>query len=268
MDRRLAPALAVILLLSICAIAQDSGLQQAPAQPPARVAPPSPDASSSQLSEQADLLRAQKFYLDAIDYYRAAAKKEKDKADAAIIWNKMGIAELQLNKLGDARKSFERALKFDKKYSDARNNLGVVYYMTKKYSKAIKNYRQAIALRASASFYANLGAAYFSRKEISRAVVEYQHALQLDPTVLDHSSNTGVAAQLSSPADRAHFNYVLARMYANVGEFDRSLDCLRRAMEEGYSQISDVYKDQEFAALRKDPRFGQLMASKPVAIPQ
>ncbi|MGH9522889.1 MAG: tetratricopeptide repeat protein [Terriglobales bacterium] len=268
MNRRLAPVLVVILLLSICAVAQDTGLQPPPAQLAARVAPPSPDASADQLMDQADLLRAQKYYLDAIDYYRAAAKKEKDKAEAAVIWNKMGIAELQLSKFGDARKSFDKALKFDKKYPDARNNLGVVYYMSKKYSKAIKNYRQAIALRETASFYANLGAAYFSKKDIARAVVEYQHALQLDPSVLDRSSNTGVAARLSSPADRAHFSYVLARMYANAGDFSRSLDFLKRAMEEGYSQIEDVYKDQEFAGLRKDPRFSQLMTSKPVAIPQ
>ena len=34
---------------------------------------------------------------------------------------------------------------------------------------------------------------------------------------------------------------------------DRSLQYLRRAMEEGYKGIEDVYKDSEFAGLRKDP---------------
>jgi len=264
MDRRLAPVLVVILLSACAVFAQDTGLEQAPAAPPARVAPPSPNASAEELAEKADLLRSQKNYLDAIDYYRAAARKDK----SAVIWNKLGIAQLQLTRFGDARKSFEKSLKIDKTYADARNNLGVIYYMSKKYSKAIKNYRQAIALRESASFHANLGAAYFSKKEIPRAVAEYERALQIDPNVLDHTSSTGIAAQLSSPADRAHFFYVLARMYAQTSDFNRSLDCLRRAMEEGYKGIDDVYKDQEFAALRKDPRFNQLMSSKPIAIPQ
>ena len=37
-------------------------------------------------------------------------------------------------------------------------------------------------------------------------------------------------------------------------------------MEEGYKNIEDVYKDGEFAELRKDPRFTQLMAARPPAI--
>jgi hypothetical protein len=37
-------------------------------------------------------------------------------------------------------------------------------------------------------------------------------------------------------------------------------------MEEGYKDIQNVYKDNEFTELRKDPRFGELMASKTLAI--
>ena len=73
---------------------------------------------------------------------------------------------------------------------------------------------------------------------------------------------------MSSPADRAHFYYVLAKLYARSGVTDRSLQYLRRAMEEGYKGIEDVYKDSEFAGLRADPRFTELMASRPMAIPQ
>ena len=61
---------------------------------------------------------------------------------------------------------------------------------------------------------------------------------------------------------------MLAKLYAQSGVTDRSLQYLRRAMEEGYKGIEDVYKDSEFAGLRKDPRFTELMASRPMAIPQ
>jgi len=77
-----------------------------------------------------------------------------------------------------------------------------------------------------------------------------------------------VTAQLASPEDRAHYDYVLAKLYAKTGNLDRSLVYLGRAMEEGYKGINDVYKDQEFAGLRKDPRFTQLMTDRPPAIPE
>ena len=63
-------------------------------------------------------------------------------------------------------------------------------------------------------------------------------------------------------------DYVLAKLYARNGNPERSLHYLRRAMEDGYRDIKDVYKDSEFTALRKDPRFAELMASKPVSIPE
>ena len=57
-------------------------------------------------------------------------------------------------------------------------------------------------------------------------------------------------------------------MFAQAGDLSRSLDYLRKAMEDGYAKIDEVYKDKEFAEVRKDKRFNDLMASKPVAIPQ
>ncbi len=49
---------------------------------------------------------------------------------------------------------------------------------------------------------------------------------------------------------------------------DRSLQYLRRALEEGYKGIDNVYKDPEFAGLRNDARFTELMAARPPAIPE
>jgi hypothetical protein len=39
-------------------------------------------------------------------------------------------------------------------------------------------------------------------------------------------------------------------------------------MEDGYPEMKKVYEDEEFTELRKDPRFTELMAAKPVAIPE
>jgi tetratricopeptide (TPR) repeat protein len=204
--------------------------------------------------------------VDALDYYRAALRK---KPDSPQIFNKACITEIQMQRFKDATKDCERSIRSDPRYADAINNLGVAYYEQRKAGKAIKQYEKAIKLRPdSPSYYINLGAAYFSKKDFAKSALAYNTALELDPDVLERTSRNGVTAQLPSPEDRAHFDYAIAKLYAKMGLSDQSLAHLRRAMEEGYKDISNVYKDAEFAGLRKDPRFTELMAARPQAIPE
>jgi tetratricopeptide (TPR) repeat protein len=92
-------------------------------------------------------------------------------------------------------------------------------------------------------------------------VAAYQHALELDPDVFVRSSRSGVQAQLPSPEDRARYDYTVAKLYAKMGLSEQSLEYLKKAMEDGYKDLKNVYKDIEFAQLRKNPRFNELMAS-------
>lgn len=270
-----------ILALTLCVLAAATAFAQGPtplngpatqegaALAPSQfhhVAPPDPSMTAAQLEGLADTLRSQKYYADAIDHYRAALAKTPN---AAPLWNKLGIAELQLMRYVDAKKDFERATKLDRGMADAINNLGVVFYIDQKYKKAIKLYLRAIALRPdSASFHSNLASAYFSRREFGLASAEYLRALELDPDILERQGSGGVQAHIASPQDRARYAYVVAKLYARSGNFERALHYLRKAIEEGYPHIDSAYKDEEFAALRKDPRFGELMSSRPQALPQ
>ncbi|HZE26492.1 MAG TPA: tetratricopeptide repeat protein [Terriglobales bacterium] len=268
------PSVAFLLLLISVSVRTAAGFsaqvlpytdQVQTSPPPIRgVEPPAPDATADALERQGDDLRAHKLYLDAVDYYRAALVK---KPHASALYNKMGIAQLLMQRWVDAKKSFEHAIKQDHDYADAYNNLGVIFYIGKKYGKAIDRYNQAIRLKDdAASYYSNLGAALFSKKQFDQSVLAYSHALQLDPDVFERISRAGVAAQMAKPEDRAHYDYVVAKLYAKMGVTDRSLEYLRRAMEEGYKSIDNVYKDEEFAGLRKDPRFTELMTARPPGI--
>ncbi len=227
---------------------------------------PDPNASAHDLETQGDTLRAEKGYADSIDFYEAALKKEPNRA---MLWNKIGIAQIRLTRYDEAKKSFERALKLDKGLADAMGNLGATYYLQKNYSKSIKACRKAINMRPdSASFHSNLANAFFARKEYDKAFQEYSKAIELDPEIMERQSGSGVQAQVIGAQDRARYSYELAKVYARLGNYDRAFHYLRKAMEDGFPQIKSVYKDQEFAGLRKDPRFTELMSSMPQAIPQ
>jgi len=258
------------LILTVLAVAplqaQNLTAEQLQVGPPPmpRAEPSAPAASAEELEQRGDELRMEKDYVDALDYYREALRKKR--GDSRIL-NKAGIVELQLQNLRESRRDFESAIKHDPQFADAYNNLGVIFYEEKKYGKAIDRYERAIKLRQdSASFYSNLGAVYFCRKEFDKATQAYSEAAKIDPDIFEHSSHNGIAARMSSPEDRAHFDYVLAGLFAKAGDADRALLYLRRAMEEGYKGIDGVFKDEEFAAIRKDARFTQLMASRPPAV--
>lgn len=256
-----------VLGQSVAGWAQVAHSEQVQIKPPLlrAIDPPAPDATAADLEARADELRAVKLYLDALDYYHAALAKDKN---SVRVLNKIGITDLMIQRYREAKSWFDRAIKVDHKFADAYNNRGVTFYEEQKYSAAVKDYRKAIAMDAtSASFFSNLGAALFAKKQFDPAVVAYEHAVQLDPDVFERTSRGGVQAQLPSPGDRAHYDYTVAKLYAKMGLSDRSLEYLRKAMEEGYKDFKNVYKDTEFAELRKDKRFTELVSSKMPTLP-
>jgi len=255
-----------VCTLSSASWGQVSHSEQVQIKPPLlrTIDPPAPDATAADLEARAEQLHASKLYLDALDYYRAALSKNPKNAP---LLNKICRTQLMMQRWRDAKNSCELAIKVDRKLADPYSNLGVALYEEKKYGAAIKQYRKAIALdNTSASFFNNLGAALFSKKEFEAAAAAYQHALELDPDVFGHSSRTGVQAQLPSPEDRARYDYTVAKLYAKMGYSDQSIEYLKKALEEGYKDFKNVYKDMEFAELRKDKRFTELVAAKPIAL--
>jgi tetratricopeptide (TPR) repeat protein len=210
------------------------------------------------LEMRGDIYMARKMYREAIDMYR-----EGDE-DSPVLANKVGIAFHQMLLLDLAKKNYERAIKLNGKYAEAINNLGTIYYSRKNFRRAIGLYKRALRYSTpTASIYSNLGTAYFGRKDYKQATESYQHAMQLDPDVFEHHSNFGTLMMERTVEERAMFHLYLAKMYAKTGASERALIYLRKALEEGVKDREKIPNIPEFATLKTDPAFKQLLVDNP-----
>ena len=216
--------------------------------------------------KRADIYMARKMYREAVEAYQEALRATPR---SAALWNKIGIAHHQQLRLDQAQRYYERSVKLDKKYSEAVNNLGTIYYARGSYRRAISQYKKALHLSPdSASIHSNLGTAYFARKRYKEASEEYAIALKLDPEIFEHRGAFGSLLQERSVQDRARFHYYMAKTYAAAGYIDRALSYLRKALEEGLKERDKIPEEKEFAGLRDNPEFQQLIAANVPIIPR
>jgi len=221
-------------------------------------APHAPAIHELSPEQRGDILMAHKRFREAVDAYREGSDS------SAILHNKTGIAFHQMLQLPTAKKEYERAVHLNASYSEAVNNLGTVYYGQKSYRRAIRLYKQALKIAPlSASIHSNLGTAYFARKDYKNATLCYEKAVELDPEVFEHHSSYGSLLQERSVTERAKFHYFMAKTYAKAGQQERALLYIRKALEEGFTERHKFSEDSEFAALRANPEFQQLIASEP-----
>ena len=211
--------------------------------------------SVADLERAGDQARVTKDYDQAIAYFQAALRKDKKNPQ---LLNKLGLSQLKANQPAEARASFEKAVKRNSKYADGFNNLGAVYFVQRNLGAATRNFKKAVALNETKPVYhINLGAAWFGQNKLDRAMAEYSRALQLDPEALTHNSNAGISAQISTTEERARYEYMLAKLYARMGNAEECLRCLKKAKEGGY-RVNNVYKDEEFSRLYQDPRLAEI----------
>jgi tetratricopeptide (TPR) repeat protein len=225
-----------------------AGAQAPVTSPPVQLSP----------EERGDVFMARKMYREAIAVYKTGPK------DSPVIWNKIGIAWHHLGDMSLARANYEHAVKVDKKYAEAINNIGAVFYAQKKYRSAVNRYRRALELSpGSASFWSNLGTAYYSLGKFDDMMVAYNKAMTLDPDVFEHRGTVGTEMQDRTVADRARYHFELARLYAKMGKDDLALQYLRRSFEEGFKDKEKVRKSAEFAGMLDNPEFLVVMALEP-----
>jgi Tfp pilus assembly protein PilF len=243
------PLLAAFIGVPQALPAQATGQVPAPAAATPVPNPPTPE-------QIGDSLAARQRYQAAIAAYAKAPQM------TASLWNKMGIAYQMMFDSKDATRCYKESLRLDPRDPHVVNNLGTVYASLKEYGHADRMYRKALKLDPhSALILMNFGTNLLAERKYNKGWEAYQQALAIDPQIFaDHTSPA--VEDPASVQQRGAMNYYMALGCARAGYTDCALQYLRLALDEGFVTRKKVAADSEFAKLRGNPAFQQLLAEQ------
>ena len=90
----------------------------------------------------------------------------------------------------------------------------------------------------------------------------FQQALKLDPEVFEHRGSMGILLQERTVEERAKYHYYLAKTYAKAGDVEHTLIYVRKSLEEGFKEREKFNKEPEFAILRDNQEFKDILAAE------
>jgi tetratricopeptide (TPR) repeat protein len=232
--------------------AQTSGQSASPGAPPgAQAKTPSPSQPTAE--QLGDSLTARQRYQAAIGAYSKAPEMTAD------IWNKMGIDYQMMFNSKDAARCYKESLQLDPRNPEVLNNLATVYASLKEYGQADRLYRKALKSDPkSALILKNLGTNLLAQHKYNKGWEAYQQALAIDPQIFSDQDAPSVQDP-SSVQERGAMNYYMAAGCARAGYADCALQYLRMALDEGFTTRKKVAGDVEFASLRSNAAFKQLL---------
>ena len=72
----------------------------------------------------------------------------------------------------------------------------------------------------------------------------------------------GVMLEERSVEERAKYHFYLAKLYAKDGRNDLAIQYLRKSLEEGYKEKKKLEDEPDFAGLRENPEFKELLTKE------
>lgn len=137
-----------------------------------------------------------------------------------------------------AQKEFIEAINIDPYYTDAHNNLGNIYYMSKQPDQAIVEYRKVIELNPKHPMaHTNLGMVLATKGELDAARKELELSMQLNPAVMVTHINYGMLLEKAGKLNEALVHYREAIRWAAPQEAEKV-----RQVKDEMSKIEAIMK--------------------------
>lgn len=222
---RLLLSCCLVLLFSACSLISSNTVTDAG---------PSKEKKISDTYLQAGTLALQNGnYTDALRSLLDAVKYDPNSVDA---WNNLGLAYYGKQQPVLARESWEKALKLNPKYSDARSNLGSMHLQLGQYDKAEKEFKtvlQDLVYDKLHQVHFNMAILYMRKNQWLQAEQSLRLAVQ------DNSNFCAAWSQLG-------------QLYQRKGDSPAALDAYQNsirgscyaAMPEAHYEIAQLYLKQ------------------------
>ncbi len=152
-------------------------------------------------------------YPGAIQRLSAA---ERMNPDDALTYNALGLAYYGEGMKSQAEASYKKATGLNKNYSDAYNNLGVLYLSDSKWDDAINAFHSALANPLYMSphiAWVNIGWAYYQKGQLDRAQKAYQSAIDIVPDLPIAHNNMGLIYLRKNMLQHAEYEFKTAIYY-------------------------------------------------------
>jgi Flp pilus assembly protein TadD len=157
-----------------------------------------------------------KNYSEAIANFFIATQKAPNEPK---VWNSLGIAYMEVYEYEKAESAFRKALEVDKKFTEARLNLGVMYFRKKDYENALREIRTVLADEP----FPHKHIAFYYLARIYKALGNQNLYLE----------NLRKAAAYNPMFFEAQLE--LANAYEEMGDYRSALDVYRNLLNNGMS---------------------------------
>lgn len=121
-------------------------------------------------------------------------------------WNQLGVLYDKLKNRDESRKAYEQALRYNPNEPTVHNNIGTLFFEIQDYQEAAKAFQKAIDLNPNyIDAYNNLASAMGEMKQFDKAIEYFQYAIKLDPNNIPAHHYLGITYQMIGNQAMADF---------------------------------------------------------------